>query len=152
MCIRDSVYTIYYFVGENIFQLHTTIFLNYNVMSFMLIIYFLVIILNIALLIVFAILTYFEFVLKGRNGFLKLFFVLFEISYIILFFFYPKKFKLKVEKGIFSVFYCFSANSITAQATIFNFYASFLNLPVTIRFSFIEVFNGKTLELSLIHI
>ena len=90
----------------------------------MLIIYFLVIILNIALLIVFAILTYFEFVLKGRNGFLKLFFVLFEISYIILFFFYPKKFKLEVEKGIVSVFYCFSANSITAQAIIFNFYVS----------------------------
>ena len=51
----------------------------------MFIIYFLVIILNIALLIVFAILTYFEFVLKGRNGFLKIFFILFEISYFTFF-------------------------------------------------------------------
>ena len=68
----NIVYTIYYFVGENIFQLNMTIFLNYNVMSFMFMIYFLAIILNIAFLIVFAILTYFESLLKG---FLKLFFI-----------------------------------------------------------------------------
>ena len=59
-------------------------------------IYFLAIILNIAFLIVFVILTYFEFVLKGRNGFLKYFFILFEIIYFTLFFFYLKKRKMKV--------------------------------------------------------
>ena len=62
------------------------IFLSYTVMSFMFMIYFLVIILNIAFLIVFAIITYFEVVLKGKNGFLKFFFILFEISYFTLFF------------------------------------------------------------------
>ena len=54
-------------------------------------IYFLAIILNIAFLIVFVILTYFEFVLKGRNGFLKYFFILFEIIYFTLFFFLPEE-------------------------------------------------------------
>ena len=49
-------------------------------------IYFLAIILNFAFLIVFAILTYFEFVLKGTNGFVKLFFILFEIIYSTLYF------------------------------------------------------------------
>ena len=55
---------------------------------------------------------------------------------------------MKVEEGILNVFYSyFSANSITAQATIFNFEHCFdLNLPVTIQFSCIEVFGGKTLE------
>ena len=94
----NIVYTNY-FVGEKIFQLHMRIFFNYDVMSFMFMIYFLVIILNIAFLIVFAILTYFEFVLKGRNGFLKLFFILFEISYLLFFFSTWRNVKWRQKKG-----------------------------------------------------
>ena len=79
----------------------------------MFMIYFLAIILNIAFLIVFAILTYFESLLKG---FLKLFFIRSLWNQLFYsFFFYLKKCKIKVEKEIL-VFYSFSAISVTAQA------------------------------------
>ena len=77
---------------------------------------------NLSFLIVFAInILWISF--KRKKCFLKLFFILFEISYFTLYLW--TFINVKWEKGILYVFYIFSAISVKAQATIFNFYASF---------------------------
>ena len=62
------------------------------------------------------------------------FFSLFEIRKNT--FFYLKNCKMNDERGIFSVFYCFSGNSITARSLI-----------ITLRFEYTKLFlAGKTIE------